>query len=56
MQGSFVSAYSPAKVEIIGAEFMGKRGFTRRGFLTGAGVVVLGGAAVFGANWFNIGA
>ena len=35
---------------------MGKAKFTRRGFLTGAGVVVLGGAAIFGASWFNIGA
>lgn len=56
MQGCPVSAYSPAKIENIGAEFMDKSRFTRRGFLAGAGVVVLGGAAVFGANWFNIGA
>ena len=56
MQGSPVSAYSPAKIENIGAEFMDKSRFSRRGFLTGAGVVVLGGAAVFGANWINIGA
>lgn len=34
----------------------GKTTFTRRGLLTGASTVVIGGATVFAANWFNIGA
>ena len=33
-----------------------KKTFTRRRFLTGGATVVLGGTAIFAANWFNIGA
>ena len=33
-----------------------KKIFTRRRFLTGGATVVLGGTAIFAANWFNIGA